>query len=116
MSRLAQGLTQAQLASRLGVLSKTIKNWEMDRSEPRTNKLVTLSGLLCVSVMWLMTGVESDYDNIEAKEFETASLTSKMDRLLSLHQQSSTLILELQGEVNRLQNQIDLGGIEVAEF
>lgn len=113
ISRSAQGLTQAQLASRLGVLTKTIGNWESDRSEPRINKLVTLTGILHVSVLWLMTGVESDSDNTEPKEYETAALASKVNQLLSHHQQTSTLILELQSEVNRLQSQIDMGGMEI---
>ena len=113
--RIAQGLTHAQLASRMSVLTKTIRNWESDRSEPRTNKLVTLAGLLGVSIMWLMTGVESDSDTIESREFETATLASKMDRLLSLHQQASALIIELQGEVSRLQSQIDSVGIDTAK-
>ncbi len=49
-------MTQAQLARRLGVKVATIKNWEFDRSEPRANRLQMLSGLLNVSIIWLMTG------------------------------------------------------------
>lgn len=115
-ARTAQGLTSAQLASRLGVLTKTIRNWQSDNSEPRTNKLVTLAGVLNVSVMWLMTGIESNAEINMDDPYETASLSSKMDRLLSLHQQASVMILEIQGEVNHLQNQIDMGGMTVAEM
>jgi len=115
-ARTAQGLTSAQLASRLGVLTKTIRNWQSDNSEPRTNKLVTLAGVLNVSVMWLMTGTEPDVKADVDNSYETASLSSKMERLLSLHQQASTMILEIQGEVNLLQNQIDMGGIAIAEM
>ena len=50
------GMDQAQLARRLGVKLSTIKNWEFDRSEPRANRLQMLSGLLNVSMMWLMNG------------------------------------------------------------
>ncbi|NQV46497.1 MAG: helix-turn-helix domain-containing protein [Rhodospirillaceae bacterium] len=114
-ARKAQGLTAAQLASRLGVLTKTIRNWLSDRSEPRANKLVTLAGVLNVSVMWLMTGTESDMEKDIATSDETASLSSKMERLLSLHQQTSVLIMEVQGEVNHLQNQIDMGEMAIAE-
>lgn len=49
-------MDQAQLARRLGVKATTIRNWEADRSEPRANRLQMLSGLLNVSIMWLMTG------------------------------------------------------------
>ncbi|MEL7462512.1 MAG: helix-turn-helix domain-containing protein [Pseudomonadota bacterium] len=50
------GLTQAQLAKRLGVRKSTIEKWEEDRSEPRSNRLQMLAGVLNVSLVWLMTG------------------------------------------------------------
>ncbi len=114
-ARLAQGLTSAQLAARMGVLTKTIRNWLTDRSEPRANKLVTLAGVLNVSVRWLMTGTKPDVGKDLDNSYETASLSSKMERLLSLHQQASVMILEIQGEVNHLQNQIDLGEVAIDE-
>jgi transcriptional regulator with XRE-family HTH domain len=56
LAREAQGLTQAQLARRLGLRVDTVRNWESDRSEPRANKLQMLAGFLNVSMIWLMTG------------------------------------------------------------
>lgn len=56
-ARSAAGLTQTGLASRLGVGAKVVSAWEHDRSEPRANRLAMLSGLLSVSVSWLLTGV-----------------------------------------------------------
>ncbi|ABV92508.1 transcriptional regulator [Dinoroseobacter shibae DFL 12 = DSM 16493] len=55
-AREAVGLTQAQLAKRLGVKAKTLRDWEEDLSEPRANRIQMLSGLLNVSLSWLMTG------------------------------------------------------------
>ncbi len=55
-AREALGLSQAQLARRLGVKAQTVAAWEADRSEPRANKLQMLAGLLNVSMVWLMTG------------------------------------------------------------
>ncbi len=55
-AREALGFSQAQLASRAGVRLSTIQNWESDRSEPRANKLQMVSGLLNVSIVWLLTG------------------------------------------------------------
>ena len=51
------GMDQSQLARRIGVRVSTIRNWETDRSEPRANRLQILSGLLNVSIVWLMTGI-----------------------------------------------------------
>ena len=50
------GLTQAEVARRLGVRHATLTAWEADGSEPRANRLQMLSGLLGVSLRWLMTG------------------------------------------------------------
>jgi len=55
-AREAMGLSQDQLAHRMGVKSKTMKSWEEDRSEPRANKLQMLAGMLNVSIVWLMSG------------------------------------------------------------
>lgn len=50
------GMTQGQLARRLGVKLTTVKGWENDVSEPRANKLQMMAGLLNVSVGWLLIG------------------------------------------------------------
>ncbi|MBO9449975.1 helix-turn-helix transcriptional regulator [Tropicibacter sp. R16_0] len=55
-AREAAGMTQAQLARRLGVKKATVSGWEQDLSEPRANKLSMMAGLLNVSIMWLLTG------------------------------------------------------------
>ncbi|KZY00641.1 MULTISPECIES: helix-turn-helix domain-containing protein [unclassified Sulfitobacter] len=50
------GLSQAELARRLGVRQSTLRGWEDDHSEPRANRLSMLAGLLNVSMMWLING------------------------------------------------------------
>lgn len=50
------GMTQADLAKRLGVRKKTLDAWENDHSEPRANRLSMMAGLLNVSLLWLLTG------------------------------------------------------------
>ena len=48
------GMTQSDLAKRLGVKPETLRNWEQDLSEPRANRLSMIAGLLNVSIMWLL--------------------------------------------------------------
>ncbi|ABF64466.1 helix-turn-helix transcriptional regulator [Rhodobacteraceae bacterium R_SAG7] len=55
-ARESAGMTQGQLARRMGVKKSTLIGWEQDLSEPRANKLSTLSGILNVSMSWLLTG------------------------------------------------------------
>lgn len=56
-ARDAAGLTQPELAAQLGVKVGTLDAWENDRREPRANRLQMLTGLLGVSLGWLLTGV-----------------------------------------------------------
>lgn len=55
-AREAAGLSQADLARRLGVKQKTVEAWEDDMSEPRANRLQMMAGMLNVSIRWLLTG------------------------------------------------------------
>jgi len=55
-AREGQGLSQADLARRLGVREKTLAHWEDDASEPRANRVQMLAGMLGVSLRWLLTG------------------------------------------------------------
>lgn len=55
-ARDASDLSTAQLARRLGIKTATLQSWESDRSEPRSNKLVLLAGILNVSPTWLLVG------------------------------------------------------------
>lgn len=55
-AREVTGLSQNELAARLGVKDKTIRAWENDTAEPRANKLQMLAGVLNVSMRWLLTG------------------------------------------------------------
>ena len=55
-AREAAHMSQKDLARHLGVALKTVEGWENDISQPRSNKLQTLSGILNVSMSWLLTG------------------------------------------------------------
>ena len=55
-AREAAGLEQKELARRLGVGEGTIQRWEDDRAEPRANRINMLSGMLGVSLRWLLNG------------------------------------------------------------
>lgn len=56
LAREAMGMTQAELARRLGIKVQTLRTWEEDRAEPRANRLQMLAGMLNVSMVWIMSG------------------------------------------------------------
>ncbi|TRD23065.1 helix-turn-helix domain-containing protein [Palleronia caenipelagi] len=55
-ARRAVGMSQEELCRRLGIKLTTLEKWENDISEPRANRLSMLSGVLNVSLPWLITG------------------------------------------------------------
>ncbi|MEQ9041450.1 MAG: helix-turn-helix transcriptional regulator [Silicimonas sp.] len=72
-AREARQMSQKALAKRLGIGLKTIESWENDLSEPRANKLQMLSGILNVSIPWLLTGegagVVPEGDDVAVPDF-----------------------------------------------
>lgn len=57
------GMSQKELARRLGIRVNTLRGWEDDLSEPRANRLSMMAGLLNVSMMWLINGQGEGLDN-----------------------------------------------------
>lgn len=85
-AREAAGMTQKQLAQRLGVKLKTLQGWEDDISEPRANKLSTVSGLLNVSLRWLLMG-EGDGPDAPTDAEPDADVTAMMTEIRALRTQ-----------------------------
>lgn len=107
-ARLARGLSEDQVAKRVGVKLSTFNHWESNRSEPRPSKLQILSGVLNVPVLWLLAGQEMTHTmDYNVSTSETAILTNKLNQLLQLNQQTSKLIFELESEVRRIQREMD---------
>ena len=55
-ARERQGLSISDVAKLSGVRKKTLMNWELDRSEPRSNRLIQLAGVLGVQAAFLLDG------------------------------------------------------------
>ncbi|NDV01502.1 helix-turn-helix domain-containing protein [Pseudoroseicyclus tamaricis] len=90
-AREAAGLAQKELAARLGVKVGTVERWEDDRAEPRANKLQMLSGMLGVSLSWMLTGVgdgpdgpgETDAQDNAAELAEIRKIRAEMTATLA---------------------------------
>ena len=80
-ARDAAGMTQKTLASKLGVKPSVIEAWENDTKEPRANRLQMLSGLLGVSLSWLLTG---EGDGPDAPEEGTEISSDLLDLLAEM--------------------------------
>lgn len=104
-AREASGLTAKDLAWRLGVKLATIKGWENDRAQPSSHRLVMLSGLLQVSLSWILHGVgigPSEEDDEEPSQANGEDVAARLARLRLLHVETGMLIEQLRGEVGRM--------------
>ncbi|SIS77478.1 helix-turn-helix domain-containing protein [Phaeovulum vinaykumarii] len=80
-AREAAGLSQSELAARLGVRARTLASWENDTAEPRANRLQMLSGMLGVSLVWLLTG---EGEGVDPEEIQTPGAAAALHELRSL--------------------------------
>ncbi len=104
-AREAAGMTQGQLARRLGVKKSTLMGWEQDLSEPRANKLSMMSGLLNVSMTWLLTGEGegmSEPGDVELVTEDFAALLSELRDLRSELRASSDRAARLEKKLRTL--------------
>lgn len=104
-ARDAAKLSTKELASRLGVRSETISAWERDRSEPRSNRLFMLAGVLGVTPAWLIAGVGRAPDE-SAANVSGDELRKQLDLIKMLHKQTGEAIATLEGELKRVEPDI----------
>ena len=67
-TRIAQGVSQVELAKRLGISKQSLSNWENDNIQPSVEMVNRLADCLCVSTDYLL-----GRDNI--KYIEVTGLT-----------------------------------------
>lgn len=83
-ARDAAGHSQATLAKQLGVKLSTIRAWENDTKEPRANRLQMLSGMLGVSLVWLLTGEGEGVDEPTELLTDDADIATVLKQMRSL--------------------------------
>lgn len=100
-AREAAGLTVKDLAWRLGVKMATVNAWESDRSQPDARRLTMLSGMLNVSLSWLLQGIGASPAEPDSSAL-VGSVSAQLDRLRLLHVETGHLISRLEGDLTRL--------------
>ena len=100
-AREALGFSQHDLAGRLGVKDKTILAWEQDMAEPRANKLQMMSGVLNVSMRWLLTG-----EGVGIAEPGTVELPGEVTELLAEFREVSGQVNALGQRISRIEKRL----------
>ena len=90
--RMNGGFDSIDLSKQLGVKLETYESWELDRSEPRINKLVALAAILGVSPTYLIA--EEGHTGINMKNKKSS------DSLKLIKLQQQVLFLEAQLKEN----------------
>jgi transcriptional regulator with XRE-family HTH domain len=85
-ARRAKGFDQPQLARRIAVKTKTLQNWESDRSEPRPEKLTKLAGMLDAPLVWLLTGETPEASRPIVSNSGMDPIARKLERAVSMQQ------------------------------
>ena len=84
--RKAMGLTQNQLAERLGVTDRAVSKWECGRSLPDSSIMLELCAALGINVNELLTGEELEMENFnkaaEANLLEAIKKKEEADKRL----------------------------------
>ena len=83
-AREAAGMTQKQLAKRLGVKLVTLQNWENDMAEPRANRLSMLAGMVNVSMMWLLDGTGEGVEPVMSETREDKDMNEILAEIVDL--------------------------------
>ena len=102
-ARARQGLSISEVAKLSGVQKKTLMNWELDRSEPRSNRLIQLAGVLGVQAAYLLDGQGGDAPLPQRSKDEVKAM------LADLEAQAETLardVLRIGEAIRQLGNQI----------
>ncbi|MBM1219634.1 helix-turn-helix transcriptional regulator [Ponticoccus sp. SC2-23] len=94
-AREAAGISRSALAQKLGVKPGTLRKWEDDLSEPRANRLQMLSGLLGVSLSWLMTGRGEGPDGPEDVVAMPADVASALAEIREIRARLETTSTQL---------------------
>lgn len=97
--------TVAELSRIIGVKQTTLTNWEQDRSEPRINKLVALSGVLGVSPVFLMA--ELGKRDVK-KPLSKSALQKKIQNLNMEVEHLSELLKEAGKSLRKLKTDLKL--------
>jgi transcriptional regulator with XRE-family HTH domain len=71
--RMAKGMSQTQLASRLGVTFQQIQKYEVGADRIGTGRLVEVAAILGIPIAALFDGTEAGHQGLNVSEFRQAA-------------------------------------------
>ena len=77
--RKRKGLTQVELAEKLGVSDKAVSKWESESGFPEISQLPVMANLFNVTIDYIMTGKEPEKEVIAISKAELCAKTDNVD-------------------------------------
>ena len=78
--RKKQGLTQTELADKLGITDKAVSKWETGRAMPDASLMLALCGILKITVNDLLSGEENKMENNQKSEELLLEMAKELER------------------------------------
>lgn len=98
-AREVAGLSVKDVASRLSVNIATVDGWQNDRSVPSARRMATLSGLVGVSLSWLLHGV-GPAPQEDRQDSDDQALADQLDRLKLLQSDVADVIGKIEKHID----------------
>ena len=77
-------MTQQEFSNKTGILPSTISEWKKNKTNPSSDKIMTICKALKVSPEWLLSGVDAAGSRRES-DYYTIHKQSNMGRLITLY-------------------------------
>lgn len=106
-ARKRAGYSAAQLSRLLGVNAHTVSAWEKGQSEPRSNRLLMLAGVLGVSAGWLIEGDGGTLSTEARRPGEVAELRLRLENARRTIESLSDMLASAETALDALERKID---------
>lgn len=106
-ARKRAGYSAAELSRLLGVNAHTVSAWEKGQSEPRSNRLLTLAGVLGVSAGWLIEGDSGTLPADARRPGEIAELRLRLENAHRMMESAAELLGSAEVALEALERKIE---------
>jgi len=106
-SRKRAGYSAAELSRLLGINAHTVSAWEKGQSEPRSNRLLMVAGVLGVSAGWLIEGDGGTLPSGARRPGEMAELRLRLENARRTLESLSDMLESAEEALEALERKID---------
>ena len=96
------GLTREELGRKIGASVASVQAWEEDERAPRADRLMTLAGVLDVTISWLLEGREDAH--MQSHDAATlGGIRAELDRLHAMLAEATVLVEDARTRIDAIE-------------